>query len=76
MAPQFRSARARRVRNELVALKAFGAGALALLGYAGLTFPAAGPAYGDLALATAPTASLTRSGDDLILTGSIGHIFD
>lgn len=57
-------------------LKAFGAGALALLGYAGFTFPAIGPAYGDLALAATPTASLTRSGDDLILTGSIEHMFE
>lgn len=56
-------------------LKAFGAGVVALLGYAGFTFPALGPAYGDLAVASAPTASLTRSGDDLILTGSIDHMF-
>jgi len=57
-------------------LKAVGAGALALLGYAGFTFPAVGPAYGDLPLVSTPTASLTRSGDDLILTGSISHMFE
>jgi spore germination cell wall hydrolase CwlJ-like protein len=76
MAPQFRSAGARRARSELAVLKAFCGGALALLGYAGLTFPAIGPAYGDLPLDTAPVASLTRSGDDLIITGSLDHIFD
>jgi len=74
MAPQFRSAGASRARKELAALKAFGAGVVALLGYAGLTFPAIGPAYGELAY-DAPTASLTRSGSDVIITGSISHMF-
>jgi spore germination cell wall hydrolase CwlJ-like protein len=67
----FRSAGARRARTELALLKAFGAGVLATLGYAGLTFPAVGPAYGDLPQQAAPTASLTRSGNDLIITGSV-----
>lgn len=57
-------------------LKVFGAAALALVGYAGLTFPALGPAYGDLPAAEAPRASLSRSGTDLIITGSIDHIFE
>ena len=56
--------------------KALGAGMLALVGYAGLTFPAIGPAYGELAYADAPAASLTRSGSDVIITGSIGHMFE
>ncbi|HEY0853922.1 MAG TPA: cell wall hydrolase [Devosia sp.] len=49
---------------------------LALLGYAGFTFPAIGPSYGELAYADAPAASLTRSGSDLIITGSISHMFE
>ena len=57
-------------------LKILGGGALALIGYAGLTFPAVGPTHGEQVLAAIPSASLTRSGDDLIITGSIDHIFD
>ncbi len=56
--------------------KALGAAVLALFGYAGLTFPAISPTYGEQALASVPTASLTRSGDDLIITGSISHMFE
>ena len=56
--------------------KALGAGVLALFGYAGFTFPAIGPSYGERAYADAPTASLTRSGSDLIITGSISHMFE
>jgi spore germination cell wall hydrolase CwlJ-like protein len=76
MASQFRSAGAQRARSELAVLKAFCGGALALLGYAGLTFPAIGPAYGDLGHDAVPTASLSRSGDDLVITGSIDHMFE
>lgn len=58
-------------------LKGAGAALMAVLGYAALTFPAIGPAYGDLPAtqALAPQASLSRSGDDLIITGSISDIF-
>jgi spore germination cell wall hydrolase CwlJ-like protein len=76
MAPQFRSAAAQKARSQLATLRAIGATVVAVIGYAGFTFPAAGPANGDVGLAAAPTASLTRSGDDLILTGSIDHMFD
>lgn len=75
MASQFRSAGARRARRELTVLKAVGGGALALLGYAGFTFPALGPSHGEHAFASVPSASLARSGDDLIITGSIDHMF-
>lgn len=76
MAPQFRSAGAHKARSELAVLKVLGGGALALLGYAGLTFPAIGPAYGDLPLAAMSSASLARSGEDVIITGSIDHMFE
>lgn len=78
MATQFRSAGARRARNEFIVLKAFGVALLGLAGYAGLTAPAHGPAYGDLSGSAllAPAATLARSGEDLIITGSVGHLFD
>lgn len=76
MASQFRSAGARRVRSEVAVLKAVGAAVLAVIGYAGFTFPALGPSYGDLGTVSAPGASLSRSGEDLIITGSIDHIFE
>lgn len=56
-------------------LKGMGAAALALFGYLGCSFPALSPSHGQLA-AIAPVASLTRSGDDLIITGSIDHMFE
>jgi hypothetical protein len=76
VAPQFRSYRARRAQGERLVLKACAGAFVAVLGYAAHTTAALGPAYGDLMLDTAPTASLTRSGDDLIITGSIDHMFE
>lgn len=78
MAPQFRSAGARRARNEFAALKGVGAACVALLGYAALVFPAVGPSHGELpaAFAVTPLAKLSRSGEDLIITGSVGHMFE
>lgn len=57
-------------------LKGMAATVLAVLGYAAASFPAAGPAHGELAAALAPSASLSRSGEDLIITGSIDHMFE
>ena len=73
MATQFRSAGARRARNEFIVLKALGVAILGLAGYAGLTAPAHGPAYGELASSAyaAPAATLARTGEDLIITGSV-----
>mgnify|MGYP001466260113 CR=1 FL=1 len=50
---------------------------LAVVGYAGLTSAAIGPAHGTVADFDLPiqTASLTGSGDDLMITGSIAHLF-
>lgn len=51
--------------------------ALAVVGYAGATGAAVGPAFGDIDEYIAPvqTASLTRAGDELLITGSLDHIF-
>ena len=69
MATQFRSAGARRARNEFVVLKALGVALLGLSGYAGLTVPAHGPAHGELASSAyaAPAATLAprRLGGEL-----------
>jgi spore germination cell wall hydrolase CwlJ-like protein len=77
MAPYVRSMRASRAHSELVLLKAFCGAALAVVGYVGLTSGAIGPAYGSVDDFALPkqTASLTGTGDDLLITGSIGHLF-
>jgi hypothetical protein len=77
MAPYRTSSRARRALAELTALKAVAGLALAIVGYAGATTGAVGPAFGSLTDFDphAETASLVRSGDDLLITGSISHIF-
>ena len=58
-------------------LKAAAGVALAVLGYAGATTGAVGPAFGSLSDFDLPSqsASLVRSGDDVTITGSIGHMF-
>jgi hypothetical protein len=59
-------------------VRAFVAAMLAFVGYAGATTGAVGPAYGSIAdftLPEQPVASLTRSGDDVIITGSVDHMF-
>jgi hypothetical protein len=43
---------------------------LAVVGYAGATTGAIGPAFGSVAEPVAATASITRSGDDVLITGS------
>jgi spore germination cell wall hydrolase CwlJ-like protein len=50
---------------------------LAVVGYIGATTGAIGPAFGSIADFTIPDAapSLIRSGDDVIITGSIDHMF-
>ena len=50
---------------------------LALVGYAAATTGAVGPAFGSISDFELPvaTASLVRSGDDLLITGSVDHIF-
>src|SRR5690349_11517387 len=77
MAPHRTSSRARRARAELHVLRAITGAALAILGYAGATTGAVGPAFGSVTLLEprTETASLVRSGDDLLITGSISHIF-
>lgn len=57
-------------------LRALAGAALTVLSYATLTTGAVGPAFGSIAeIAAEPSASLARTGDDLILTGSVDHIF-
>ncbi len=50
---------------------------LAIVGYAGATTGAVGPAFGSIADFDLPaeTATLVQSGDDVLITGSIDHIF-
>jgi hypothetical protein len=59
-----------------VALRAAAAGLFAVLG-AGFSTGAMAPAYGSLSDFSPParTASIVRSGDDVLITGSIDHIF-
>jgi spore germination cell wall hydrolase CwlJ-like protein len=48
----------------------------AVFSYAAFTTGAIGPAFGSIAeLAEAPRASLAHAGDDVIITGSIDHMF-
>ncbi len=77
MAPYVRTMRASRAQSELVLVKAFCGAALAVIGYAGLTTAAIGPAHGSVADFDLPrqTASLVSNGDDLLITGSLSHIF-
>lgn len=57
-------------------LRALAGAAFTLLSYATLTTGAVGPAFGSIAEVTlAPRASLAHTGDDLIITGSVDHIF-
>ncbi|HHY50672.1 MAG TPA: cell wall hydrolase [Alphaproteobacteria bacterium] len=69
--------RASRAHRELRLVRAFVVAMLALVGYAGATTGAAGPAFGSLAdfSLPQPAATLTRSGDKVIITGSVGDIF-
>lgn len=69
--------RARRAHRELLLLKALAGAVLGVLG-AGWSTGAVGPSYGTVAgfEQSAPRAALLRSGDDVIITGSIGHLFD
>ncbi len=47
-----------------------------VLSYAAFTTGAVGPAHGSIAeVAAAPRASLAHAGDDVIITGSIDHMF-
>ena len=64
-------------------LKALGGATLAILAYTGLTGGATAPDIGASAAfaattfaATASQPSLTRSGEDVMITGSIDHIFE
>ncbi len=66
---------ARRARRELAGLTATG-GVLLALWTASFSTGAIAPAYGSLADAEPQgTASITRAGDEIIITGSIGHLF-
>lgn len=73
---QYRTSPAQRAHRELVALKALGGVTLAMLAYAGLTGGANAPGFATAALAAAePQATLTRTGEDIMITGSIDHMF-
>jgi spore germination cell wall hydrolase CwlJ-like protein len=50
---------------------------LAVMGYAGATTGAVGPGFGPIADFHPPaaTATLVQSGDELLITGSVGHLF-
>src|SRR5688572_22797662 len=64
-----------RARKELAALRATG-GLLLMVWAASFSTGAIGPAYGSLAdVRPEAIASITRSGDDIIITGSIDHLF-
>lgn len=77
MATTIPSSRAKQAHAELRLLKATIGAMLAIVGYAGATTGAVGPAFGTIADFNLPvqTASLVRSGEDLTITGSIDHIF-
>ena len=74
---QYRTSPALRAHRELALLKALGGATLAILAYTGLTGGANAPDFGASAAlaATAPQPSLTRSGEDVMITGSIDHMF-
>lgn len=56
---------------------AFVAVCVTAIGWAGLTTNVSGPAFGDVSkFATKFVASLQQQGDDLIVTGSLGHLFE
>ncbi len=67
---------ARRARRELAALRAMAGVVLAVFG-AGWATGAVGPAFGSLNEFSpeAPAATLVRNGDEVIITGSVNHIF-
>jgi spore germination cell wall hydrolase CwlJ-like protein len=77
MAPYVRTIRASRAHAELVVVRAICAAMLAIVGYAGITTGAIGPAYGSIADFDLPkqTASIVRNGDETLITGSLGHLF-
>lgn len=59
-------------------LRGFCGAVLAILGYAAWTTGAIGPAYGSVEDFKLPeqTASLVRNGDEVLITGSLGNLFD
>ena len=77
----YRTSPADRARRELALLKGVFGAALTVMFAAGLTGTAQAPGAVTVAAAnfadmTAPTATLTRNGDEVLITGSLGHIFD
>ncbi len=77
----YRTSPAERARRELALLKGVVGAALTVMFAAGLTGAAHAPGtLAEAAVSTAqiaaPTATLTRQGDEVLITGSIGHIFD
>lgn len=68
--------RSRQARNELATLRTLVGACVAMLSLVGLTGAAHAPDMaGSSDIAVAQRASLERSGTDLILTGSIDHMF-
>jgi spore germination cell wall hydrolase CwlJ-like protein len=67
---------AERARRELAALRATG-GVLLAVWATSFSTGATGPAYGSLRDfdLPGPTASIVRSGDEVLITGSVGHLF-
>jgi len=77
----YRTSPAERARRELALIKGLMGAALTVMFAAGLTGAAHAPgtiaeAAANIAQIEAPTATLTRKGDEVLITGSIGHIFD
>lgn len=77
----YRTSPAERARRELALLKGLMGAALSIMFAAGLTGAAQAPGAASVAsLQSAeietPNATLTRKGDEVLITGSIGHIFD
>ena len=77
MATPIRSSRADRARQALLALKAITGGTLSLIALFGLTSGAVAPDLGsaELFAAAQQRASLSLSGTDIIITGSLDHMF-
>ncbi|WP_417310230.1 cell wall hydrolase [Devosia sp.] len=70
--------RIRRARRELATLRALAGAAFALLSLVGLTGAANAPDFGETlpVLPVSAQASLARTGTDVIITGSIDHMFN
>ena len=73
----YRTSPVQRAHRELAAFKAMGFACLTLLGMVGLTgaAQAPGPAGGTIAAQRVDVAALTRTGADIVITGSVHGMF-